>query len=162
VNEHGDAAVRVEQLALDDPNRHRPVLLGVDLVVRPGQVAVVTGDPVARRALLAVLAGRLRPDHGTVSVLDRILPGVAAAVRARVAPCSHVPSTAVRRAAPLLLLDLDDPTDADAAAVGGHASAGTAVVVATGADRSPTLTEALPDAVTLDLTPHEAREEVLL
>ena len=161
VAEHGSAAVRVEGLALDDPAGSAPILLGVDLVVRPGQVAVLTGDAVARRALLAVLAGRLSPDHGTVAVLDRILPSESSAVRSRVAPCSHVPRSGVRRAVPLLLLDLDELTPADVDAIAAHASAGAAVVVATGAEHD-ILTEALPDVVALDLTLHEDREEALL
>ena len=162
VAEHGQAAVRVEGLALDDPAAGAPVLLGVDLVVRPGEVAVLTGDPVARRAMLAVLAGRLRPDHGTVAVLGRILPAESASVRAEVAPCNHVPRPGVRRAVPLLLLDLEDPTPADVTTIREHASGGAAIVVATATDRAPVLTEVLPETVALDLVLHEDREEALL
>jgi RND superfamily putative drug exporter len=161
VAEHGAATVRVEGLALDTPVAGAPILLGVDLVVRPGEVAVLTGEPVARRALLAVLSGRLRPDHGTVAVLDRILPSESAAVRAKVAPCGHIPRPAVRRVPELLLLDLDEVGADEATALREHAAAGTAVIVATGSDPLPLLTE-VPDAVTLDLVPHGDREEALL
>ena len=161
VAEHGDVAVRVEGLGLDDPTGS-PVLLGVDLVVPSGGVAVLTGDPVARRAALAVLAGRLRPAFGTVAVLGRMLPAEAAAVRAQVAPCDHVPDPDVRRVPALLLLDLDDLTPDGAATIRRHAAAGTAVVVACPPGTAHLLTETLAGVTALDLDVHESREEALL
>jgi RND superfamily putative drug exporter len=134
----------------------------MNLALPPGGVAVLTGNPVARRVALAVLSGRMRPDHGTIAVLDRILPSESAAVRARVAPLDHVPDPGVRRPPQLLLLDLDDVTPAAAAAVRKHAEAGAAVVVAARPGAERTLAEALPELTSIDLTPHEDREEALL
>ncbi len=132
VAEHGPVTVRVEGLGVDDPVTGSPFLDGVDVVVRPGELEVLETEPTGRRALLAVLSGRLRPDRGTVVVLDRLVPAESAAVRSRVAPSAHVPPVDVRRTSPLLLLDLAEVTAVDAAAIRAHLDAGSAVVVAGG------------------------------
>jgi RND superfamily putative drug exporter len=81
---HGAAVVRAEGVHLAD-ERGLPVLSPVDAVVRPGEMLLVLSeDRVARRALLAALAGRLDLSGGRLVVLDRVLPDEAAAVRARV------------------------------------------------------------------------------
>ena len=84
VRGHGAAVVRAEAAEVVDEHG-RAVLPPVSLVVRSGTLAVVsTGDPVARAALLAALAGRLPVTGGVLVVQDRVLPAEAVAVRARV------------------------------------------------------------------------------
>ena len=160
VGEHGEAVVRVDGLRVDGSGGS-PLLDGVGFVVRPGELALLTGDPVAGRALLAVLAGRLQPQRGTVAVLDRLLPSESGAVRSRVAPCDHVPPTAVRRTPELLLLDVDALSAADAGRIREHLRAGTAVVLACRTD-----VNGLDPAATVDLAPATRptadREEALL
>ena len=81
---HGPAAVRAEDAQLVDEHGC-PVFAHVDTVVRPGELLVVrTDDRLARRALLAALAGRLDVTGGRLVVLDRVLPDESAAVRTRV------------------------------------------------------------------------------
>jgi putative drug exporter of the RND superfamily len=81
---HGTAAVRAEDARLVDEHGS-PVFAHVDTVVRPGELLVVrTDDRIARRALLAALAGRLDVTGGRLVVLDRVLPDESAAVRTRV------------------------------------------------------------------------------
>ena len=170
VAEHQAVAVRVEGLAVADPSTGAPVVTDVSLVVPPGRLAVISGGPAARRAVLAVLSGRLRPDAGTVAVLDRIVPSESGALRARVAPCDHVPALAVRRRAPLLLLDLDEPTATDAARIQQHAEAGSAVVVSVAPESvdllEKHLADVLGDVLSLEATrardPHDDRKEALL
>ncbi|HLN76999.1 MAG TPA: MMPL family transporter [Nocardioidaceae bacterium] len=82
--EHGHAVVRAHGVRLLD-ERGTPVLAGVDCVARPGSLLLVrTDDRVARRALMAAVAGRLPITDGRLVVLDRVLPEEAAAVRRRV------------------------------------------------------------------------------
>ena len=159
--QNGRAVVRTEGLGVE-AGTGPPMLVGVDLVVRPGTVTVLTGDVPARRAVLAVLSGRLTPSCGTVAVLDRLLPSEAAAVRAKVAARQDVPHPGVRRAEPLLLLDLQDFAAEAADALREHAAAGTAVVVACPPATAEALRERLPDVAMRDLTPHTEREEALL
>ena len=84
VHDHGPVVVRAEGLRLLDEHG-TPVLAGVDAVVRPGSLLLVrTDDRVARRALMAAVAGRLPVTGGRLLVLDRVLPDEAAAVRRRV------------------------------------------------------------------------------
>jgi RND superfamily putative drug exporter len=81
---HGPAVVRAEDARLVDEHGS-PVFAHVDTVVRPGELLVVrTDDRLARRALLAALAGRLDVTGGRLVVLDRVLPDESAAVRTRV------------------------------------------------------------------------------
>ena len=79
--QRGEAVVRAEGLRLAD-ERGAAILDRVDLVVRPRTLLVVRSDDrLARRALLAALAGRLDLTDGRLVVLDRVLPEQAAAVR---------------------------------------------------------------------------------
>ena len=88
---HGAAVVRAEGLRVEDTDGS-VVLDGVDAVVRPGALVVVHAeDRVARRALLAAVAGRLDVSSGTLVVLDRVLPEEAAAVRRRVPAARALP-----------------------------------------------------------------------
>ena len=76
--EHGPAAVRADGLRLPGTD-----LAAVDLALPAGSLLAVSGtDRVARRSLLAALTGRLDVE-GRLVVLDRVLPGEAAAVRRR-------------------------------------------------------------------------------
>ncbi|NLT53767.1 MAG: MMPL family transporter [Actinomycetales bacterium] len=85
VAEHGEVAIRAERLSLRDTDGE-PVLTGVTLWTPPGSLLLVrSADPVARRALLACLAGRLAPTGGTLVVCDRVLPDESRAVVARAA-----------------------------------------------------------------------------
>jgi RND superfamily putative drug exporter len=78
----GKVQIRIEELAVADGDT--PVLADISTVVQPGEILVVaTNDVVARRTLLAAIAGRLRPDSGRLAVLDRILPDESGAIRAR-------------------------------------------------------------------------------
>jgi ABC-type taurine transport system ATPase subunit len=50
-------------------NRHRTLLEPTSLVVRSGQMSVAYGDPgYGHTALALVLAGRLKPDRGSVTI----------------------------------------------------------------------------------------------
>ena len=104
--QHGPAAVRLEGVGLVDPATGLPVLQDVDLVVPNDGGVVVTGEPVARQALLSLVAGRLRPDRGTAVVLDHLLPAESAWVRARIA-VERTRDAGARARGPLLLLDVD-------------------------------------------------------
>ncbi len=85
VQRHGPVAVRAVDLTVTDTDG-RPVVEGVHLSVPPGAVLVlVDDDAVARRTLLATLAGRVRATSGDLVVLDRVLPDEAGAVLARTA-----------------------------------------------------------------------------
>jgi putative drug exporter of the RND superfamily len=80
---HGPAVVRAEGVGIRDDDGS-PVVVEVDALLGPGQLLVVrTDDRVARRALLAAVAGRLEVTEGRLVVLDRVLPEEAVAVRAR-------------------------------------------------------------------------------
>ncbi len=82
--QHGPAVVRAEGVRIDD-EQGLTVVPPFDAVVRPGELLVIrTQDRVARRALMAALAGRLDVSGGRLVVLDRVLPDEAAAVRSRV------------------------------------------------------------------------------
>jgi putative drug exporter of the RND superfamily len=170
VAEHGYAVVRAERVALDDPARGDRLLPETDLVLRPGQVGLVTGEPAAARALVAAVSGRVAPDHGRLVVLGRFLPAEAAAVRARVG----IDRSAPQRGHALVLLDLThrggdpgaviprDLTDG----VRHLADNGTAVLVAAAAGVGDSLRARLGDLVdvAVDLPPTRTRdhEEVLL
>ncbi len=53
--------------------RGRPVLRGVDLIVRPGTMVAVVGENGAGKStLLKILAGSLHPDDGTVELAGTI------------------------------------------------------------------------------------------
>jgi RND superfamily putative drug exporter len=83
---HGAVAVRAEDIGVDG------LFAGVDVHVAPGALLAVSGpDPVARRALLAALTGRLDVE-GRLVVLDRVLPGEAAAARRRTTLLDRFPT----------------------------------------------------------------------
>lgn len=85
VERHGPVAVRASGVGLEELDG-TVVLHDVHLTAAPRTVlAVVDDDPVARRTLLAVLAGRVRPTSGDLVVLDRVLPEEQGAVLARTA-----------------------------------------------------------------------------
>jgi RND superfamily putative drug exporter len=89
---HGPAAVRAEDVTVLDEHG-APVVAGAGTVLRPGELLHVRSeDRLARRALLAALAGRLEIDAGRLVVLDRVLPAEAASVRSRVHLFERVPS----------------------------------------------------------------------
>jgi putative drug exporter of the RND superfamily len=80
---HGPAVVRAEGVGIRDEDGS-PVVAGADALLGPGELLLVrTDDRVARRALLAAVAGRLEIREGRLVVLDRVLPDEAVAVRAR-------------------------------------------------------------------------------
>ncbi|MBE7324773.1 MMPL family transporter [Nocardioides sp. Y6] len=147
VAEHGPAAVRALDLVLTD--EHDDALLDpLSLVVRPGALQVVTAqDRVARRALLAAVAGRLPARSGTLLVLDRLLPEESAPVRSSVWWFPTWPGAeqlaALPEGTPLVVVDgLDVPGPlADSvraerwSALAALAARGTTVVV--GADNPP-------------------------
>ena len=73
VADHGESAVRLEGLAILDGDE--PLVDSLSLAVGPGQLAVVRGeDAVARRALSAVVEGRLLPDAGITVIGPHTLP----------------------------------------------------------------------------------------
>jgi RND superfamily putative drug exporter len=157
VAEHGRAAVRIEGMRLDDAHG-RPLVHALDLVVRPGEVVVLTGDATARRATLAALSGRLEGLRGTVVVLDRILPAESAAVRARVGVDVFV--SEVREARDLTLLDLETLGHDDARHLVDLAAAGAAIVVAGTSEVAAVLDAAELPVTQVALSPD--REDVLL
>lgn len=77
------AVVAAEDLELDDGDR--VAYSGVALRVDPGETVVVTDpDPLATRALLLTIAGRVEPTAGRLRVAGHLLPGRGAWVRAHV------------------------------------------------------------------------------
>ncbi|GAA3513022.1 ATP-binding cassette domain-containing protein [Actinocatenispora rupis] len=65
--------VRLEVRGVTKRYRRRPVLTGVDLTVRAGQVAAVVGaNGAGKSTFLRVCAGLTRPDRGTVRVYGRL------------------------------------------------------------------------------------------
>jgi RND superfamily putative drug exporter len=140
--EHGPALVRVESLRVLDPASGVALVDGLDVVVAPGQVTVLTGTVAQRRAALAVVGGRLRPSEGRVVVLDRMVPEESAWVRSHVAVDTTVPARDARE--PLVLLDLATGGIARAADdVRRRTEAGAGVLVACPAETF----EAHPDAL---------------
>jgi ABC-type nitrate/sulfonate/bicarbonate transport system ATPase subunit len=62
--------------ALGDGPSRRPVLDAVDLRVEPGEfVAVIGPSGCGKSTLFGVLAGLIRPDHGTVTLDGRVITG---------------------------------------------------------------------------------------
>jgi heme exporter protein A len=82
-------------LELEGLARHygeRPALSGLSLTLAAGRTLVVFGpNGAGKSTLLRVLATLLRPHHGTVRVLGRLLPGEGWAIRARVGLLGHEP-----------------------------------------------------------------------
>ena len=73
VADHGESAVRLEGLTILDGDE--PLVDSFSLTAGPGQLAVVRGeDAVARRALSAVVEGRLLPDAGIAVIGSHTLP----------------------------------------------------------------------------------------
>ncbi|MET0136025.1 MAG: ATP-binding cassette domain-containing protein [Kibdelosporangium sp.] len=73
--------IRAERVGVDGP--HGPLLRPTSLSVRPGELALVTGEPGHGHTTLALaLAGRIKPSHGAVTVDGR---SDAAALRRQVA-----------------------------------------------------------------------------
>lgn len=61
--------IRAERVGVDGP--HAPMLRPTSLVVREGEVTLVTGEPGDGHTTLALaLGGRIRPSHGTVVLAD--------------------------------------------------------------------------------------------
>ncbi|WP_121253788.1 MMPL family transporter [Nocardioides ferulae] len=148
VRRHGEAAVRAEEVLLVDEHG-APLLAPVSLVVHPGSLHVVSSDDrVARKALLAALAGRFDIAGGTLVVQGRLLPSEALAVRAqvwhfdRMPPLDRLRDLAERAGRGLLVVvddvDLQGGPDAQAHRWTGLAelTAGGATVVA-GARTAP-------------------------
>ncbi len=80
VASHGESALRIEDLEVREGSEI--AFEGVSLVLAPGGVGLVRcADEVARRALAAVVGGRLRPSNGRVVVGDHVLPDGTAAVQ---------------------------------------------------------------------------------
>lgn len=161
--QHGPVAVRAEGVSVTDPVTGAAVLDRTDLLVRPGEVHLVTAEEVApARALLAALAGRMRHDDGRLVVLGRFLPTETAAVRARVGIDRTPPSHPDH----LTLLDLtgtDELSDELLDAVRHLTKGGAAAVVAARPQVARALSDALDDAplVHLDRSRAAAREEAL-
>jgi heme exporter protein A len=83
-------ALQLEELARNHGERR--VLSGVTLTLEEGQTLVVFGpNGAGKTTLLRVLATLLRPNGGSVRVLDRELPGEAWAVRGRIGMLAHEP-----------------------------------------------------------------------
>jgi putative drug exporter of the RND superfamily len=164
VAEHGQAVVRAEGIAVDDPRTGAPLLPAMDLVLRPGGVGVAAGSRASGQALVAAVSGRLRLDRGRLVVLGRFLPAEAAAVRARVGIDQAPPSHGGR----LVLLDLTDLTYGDELpgdltdGVRHLAAAGSAVLVTAQPETAAALNARLGDLVECcpRLAPDD--EEVLL
>ena len=170
VARHGYAVVRAERVAVDSPGGDH-LVPETDLVLRPGEVCVASGSPVAARTLAAAVSGRVDPDHGRLVVLGRFLPAEASAVRARVGIDRTPPEQGQR----LVVIDLTDVPDGSMPqgltdGVRRLAGAGTAVLVAAVPEVAETLRTRLGDLVDvrLDLRDDDdraagpGREEVLL
>ena len=85
--DHGTASIRAEGLTIRDGDGEA-LVENVSLFARAGdRLDVASPDHVARRALLAAIAGRLAADNhalsGELFVLDYMLPDEATAVRTR-------------------------------------------------------------------------------
>ncbi|WP_404434388.1 MMPL family transporter [Microbacterium lacus] len=77
------AAVVAEDLIVAEDDR--ALFRGVDARLEPGESLVVTaGDPVAARALLLTVAGRVAPTGGRLRVAGHLMPERAAWVRSHV------------------------------------------------------------------------------
>jgi RND superfamily putative drug exporter len=159
--EHGPAAVRAEGVRVVDPVSGGSVVAGLDLVVAPGQLVVLTGSVAQRRAALAVVSGRLRPSSGRVVVLDRMLPEEGGWVRARVGVDTTVPAGDPRE--PLFLLDLANGGVARSAdEVRRLAGSGAAVLLACpGESLDETVLDRLGRPPVVPLESATEREEVL-
>ncbi|AVT33129.1 ABC transporter [Plantactinospora sp. BC1] len=66
---HGAGPVRLEVRGITKRYRRRPVLTGVDLTVRAGEIAAVVGaNGAGKSTFLRICAGLLSPDSGRVRV----------------------------------------------------------------------------------------------
>jgi putative drug exporter of the RND superfamily len=162
VAEHGDAVVRAEGVVVRDPANGADLLPPTDLVLRPGQVAVVAAPPGEGRTLAAAVSGRVRVDAGRLVVLGRFLPVEASAVRARVGIDRTAPAHAHR----LAVLDLTDHPDGRSAhavtdGVRRLAESGTAVLVVVRPEAADDLRARLGELVPRALRPSPTREEAL-
>ncbi|MFC6152863.1 MMPL family transporter [Nocardioides yefusunii] len=145
VETHGPATVRATGIEFTD-EQHAPLGAPFDLVVRPGELHVVSGsDAVLRAAVLAGVAGRLPHTSGTLVVLDRLMPEEGSAVRAASAHFAHWPDAdalaSLGRRTRLVVVDgIDRGVTDDEAARRWDALAGLAergVTVVAGAERAP-------------------------
>jgi iron complex transport system ATP-binding protein len=120
----------------------RPVLAGVSLALRPGElVALVGPNGAGKSSLFALLAGEIRPDRGTVMLDGRPLAAFsAAALAAERAALEQAPSLSAPFAvAELVLLGLAAVPRADIDEAGlaarAMAAAGVADLASRPADR---------------------------
>ena len=135
--EHGHATVRAENLTIRDDDGE-PLVEDVRLAARKGdRLDIATDDDVARRALLAAIAGRLAGDNHVVSgdlfVLDYMLPSEASAVRRRSVLLFGSPGLEPgvlneAEGAEVVVVDAE-LTPAEEAHLGEMAASGTTVVV---------------------------------
>jgi RND superfamily putative drug exporter len=117
-----DDAIAAADLRVDDA-AGQPVLRDVGVRVPTGGLLVVEGPHRSgRTALLLTLAGRTRPDSGTLKVAGLLSPDRAAAIRGRVAlvraatspdPLGDLRDALGSRAAVVVVDDLDAVTDPD-------------------------------------------------
>lgn len=162
VAEHGPAVVRASGMTFED-ERGRPLAAPVDLVVRPGELHLVTShDRLLRAAVLRAVAGRLTHTDGTLVVLDRLLPEEAPAVRARTAHFDRWPGPDALEG-PRTRLVVVDAVDRDAdpaeyarrwALLARLSTEGTTVLA--GADRSPATAPSTTTCLDHLRTPTEA------
>ncbi|MCF2707483.1 MMPL family transporter [Arcanobacterium haemolyticum] len=80
VREHGEVLVRADGVDVRD-SKHT-VMSGLDLTVAEGEIALVRSEhSVARRAIAALIGGRLQPRSGVLVVDGHVLPDGTAAIQ---------------------------------------------------------------------------------
>lgn len=128
VAEHGEVVLRAQGVTVSDSEG--AALSGLDLTVAAGEVALVrTEHSVARRALAALVGGRLRPSEGLLVVDDHVLPDGAAAIQT-VTTSIHAYDDPVAEHVKIVVVD--DPGDRRWKRVGELAGRGVAVIVTAG------------------------------
>ncbi|MCL3777338.1 MULTISPECIES: MMPL family transporter [unclassified Actinomyces] len=128
--EHGEVVLRADGVSATDADG--AALAGLDLTLAPGEVALVrTSRSLSRRALAALVGGRLQPSGGVLVVGGHVLPDGTAAIQS-VTTAVHAYDDPVDPRVRLVVVD--DPGQRRWGRVARLAADGTAVIVTVGAE----------------------------
>ena len=131
VAEHGEVAVRADDVRVSDSDG--AALDHLDLTVAAGEVALVrTAEPIARRALQALIGGRLQPTSGILVIGGHVLPDGTASIQAMTTAVHAYDDEIDER---VRVAVVDDPGERRWRRVAELAREGLAVIVTTDAEK---------------------------
>lgn len=129
--EHGEVAVRADDVRVSDADG--AALAHLDLTVAAGEVALVrTAEPIARRALQALIGGRLQPTSGILVIGGHVLPDGTAAIQAMTTAVHAYDDEIDER---VRVVVVDDPGERRWRRAAELARQGVAVIVTTDAEK---------------------------